>query len=955
MSRITALLFNAPDEQESDSDLSSSDDLQQGPRSNFGLSLPRLNKGKLRSASEFHSTHKKFFIRLSLAVSVALWVAVMGTPVYVSSVHYQLFGSRGKLRKRATDSGSHITAFCGGSDVGRMRNIAGPTAYPRLVEWNSTMPAWDDDTENDIWCGFLPNSWETYWPNIAQLIVFTVFSSTGQTTQLAWQGFIGTVAACLNQEMMYAIFPMGANGQCLDESADCVKQRYSQTICFIDVFLVLFLFLVSKAEENTIKFGMSWHVVFMMDFMDPTNTARQGLFKDFLSSLTFDNEVASVFYTTIIGLFVSVLATIIPRACLGRPPLLNRLWMLNNSVAAAKSVGDLWEDSIEYFCGEHRSAKRYQLEKKIKMVNVNISEVKSQVANAWWETFGMGQGERVRLAVQAVVNGHEGVLRTMHALASSILEEDFQGNHMIFCSFMKNYMVAVQVAAHDLTSVCAQAATDGRISEEEIAEIKAKTKVLRHSQAELLDAYVKACPDGTTADLSEEVTFCFSLSFWARTVEEFAHELSEYKFAPNTWCQTILQGLSATWHPKHIFEAEHFKFALRNWIPISVCYLLGFYLNGSIWDKYSFVMPNTLALLITRFSGSAINKNLHRILGVMLGKFLPILLNSGLLLIECGSAIRSIAQFATIFVFVGGACYIYYSSRTWSYMAVLIAGFGVYPLLVPCAASDQAVFATRYKEIGEVTVAIVIQLVLESALHAQGPNVLAVKKLQKVTAALTEGYKRFSEKDLQGMQNAVSEVGQCLNQALEVADGADPDTQLAAGWSAPFKIGLYRDAIARLHKILSDMVILVTACTDWDSELVFTDFYNEHSDSSILANLNEHDHMKELCRRIIDGMETDFEALIVVLNHSTETPVENKVMEEMESISSSYQIPKDKREKMYFDLTNKLRNRDAGKGSGLTADQHARGTVAVRALENTLNHLEGMTTRIISEDIFAKV
>ena len=29
-------------------------------------------------------------------------------------------------------------------------------------------------------------------------------------------------------------------------------------------------------------------------------------------------------------------------------------------------------------------------------------------------------------------------------------------------------------------------------------------------------------------------------------------------------------------------------------------------------------------------------------------------------------------------------CYVYYSSKMWSTVAVLVAGYGVYPLMVPC-------------------------------------------------------------------------------------------------------------------------------------------------------------------------------------------------------------------------------------------------------------------------------
>ena len=45
---------------------------------------------------------------------------------------------------------------------------------------------------------------------------------------------------------------------------------------------------------------------------------------------------------------------------------------------------------------------------------------------------------------------------------------------------------------------------------------------------------------------------------------------------------------------------------------------------------------------------------------------------------------RGILQLLSLFLFVSMWCYVYYSSKMWSTVAVLVAGYGVYPLMVPC-------------------------------------------------------------------------------------------------------------------------------------------------------------------------------------------------------------------------------------------------------------------------------
>ena len=148
----------------------------------------------------FHTTHQKFFIRLSLALSVAFWVTLFSLPLYFGKLHYCVFGFRGELHE--TYSAYGRDPGCKPEMVGKMRNI-GSFKEPEMVQWTPDMTPWHDNLRHrDIWCGYLPATWEDYWPNIAQFIVFTVYASTGDTVRLAWQGLIGTAGACINLQRL---------------------------------------------------------------------------------------------------------------------------------------------------------------------------------------------------------------------------------------------------------------------------------------------------------------------------------------------------------------------------------------------------------------------------------------------------------------------------------------------------------------------------------------------------------------------------------------------------------------------------------------------------------------------------------------------------------------------------------------------------------------------------------
>merc|ERR1719428_2062585 len=100
---------------------------------------------------------------------------------------------------------------------------------------------------------------------------------------------------------MTRIFPSGA------KSHDCTAQEeakrlchlgetvyddpgYKEWVCWVDVVFVLFLFLISNAAGNTIKFGMSWHLYFMMNFMNPQKGPKLGEITTFLPGVYLDGE-----------------------------------------------------------------------------------------------------------------------------------------------------------------------------------------------------------------------------------------------------------------------------------------------------------------------------------------------------------------------------------------------------------------------------------------------------------------------------------------------------------------------------------------------------------------------------------------------------------------------------------------------------------------------------------------
>ena len=332
-------------------------------------------------------------------------------------------------------------------------------------------------------------------------------------------------------------------------------------------------------------------------------------------------------------------------------------------------------------------------------------------------------------------------------------------------------------------------------------------------------------------------------------------------------------------------------------------------------------------------------------------------------------------QVITIFLFVACGGYVYFCNGTFSYIAVLVAGYGVYPLMVPCSSEAglshaamalhakvaclmacfwtvwtvwtvwlqaQEDFAAHYKEIGQVTVAITLQFVLESSLHRTSARELAVRKLEAAMDALTDGFRGFFDGDIAKMKEALA-VESLLLEASTLAESADPSKQLAPNWSTPFNLRLYQQSVRLLRDIFAEFNMLFTACANqgWGDELV-SDILQPLSSSPILQPMAE-----QLCQRHL------MEALLLTLRHTSETPLNV----ELDATVAKPEAKPEARDELYLDLTRSVpvmrrKSKPEESKPSILHDTQARVTVAIRALENAASHMDRIAWLVVSEDVF---
>merc|ERR1712113_1295877 len=100
-----------------------------------------------------------------------------------------------------------------------------------------------------------------------------------------------------------------------------------------------------------------------------------------------------------------------------------------------------------------------------------------------------------------------------------------------------------------------------------------------------------------------------------------------------------------------LFSGPKLLFALRNTLSIFLTFVLGYYCDNALFTPYSATMSGTLSLLVSHFPGSALAKNLKRLLGVTLGKVLPIIIMGLCSFSPCGSYMRYFSKIISLFFF----------------------------------------------------------------------------------------------------------------------------------------------------------------------------------------------------------------------------------------------------------------------------------------------------------------
>eukprot|EP00928_Gymnodinium_smaydae_P055323 TRINITY_DN388_c1_g1_i1.p1 TRINITY_DN388_c1_g1~~TRINITY_DN388_c1_g1_i1.p1 ORF type:complete len:1026 (+),score=254.70 TRINITY_DN388_c1_g1_i1:47-3079(+) len=940
---------------------------------------------------QYVNAHRFFVSNFALALAVAAYTALFALPTYLPWADYQIFGQRLSTANFIEKNYTGPIPFCDSYMTRKWTNVAPAGEKPDLVKYdpdNASLPVWEETSPESVWCGVAPSMIRGYWGNAAQMIIFTVYLNTGNTVNLAWQGMIGTTLAIVNAwgiEMFYDKGDLASRQSCADLLLACEGKEDSEAcvaygddvaeslqLCkdggldtvfhfhstssrtvgnvfeWFDAIGVIALFLFSGAAENTMKFGMSWHIYFMMNIMNPSKGPPSFYHESMIPHFEWDSEYMAVLLTSLFGVTIAIVATLVPK------PLTNISKVKDDALAVTNAVNDILSDSVDYFCGSERSAKRFQIKEKIKALDGTVTTIEGNLAASWWETFDVGRFRDKRVLMQKFDHHATDVNDVMYTLKSTVLDETFDGRHQDFVAVVGEALINLKAETSTLLNKCLLSCEDGNLEEDEKEEMQEQIDVVEEKQRVLL-AQLRALSSGVNRDLANEFIFTFSISYWSHKVSAFARSIIDLQANGGnmfkTCCAGMESGFKTTWNPRETcLDKEKAKFAFRNLVPITICFVIGYFgqpgsataASIALFDPYNGTMASTLSLLISHFQGSAMQKNIQRLLGVVMGKALPIIVFTVMSLVSCENAFQPFLQFVTLMVFVFNFCYMYYTSAQFSTVGCLIAGFGTPMLMHSCAASVDWNFAAKYREIGQVTAAIMIQTLCDFLLSETAPRDMSVSLMRTMTEGLQDSLTGFFEHDLDAMKAGYKSASAALASAQAISGETDPKLSMVRGFNVPFKYDAYLLILDCYKSMLADMNMLIIVSMNPDPNARVR---AEHDgcDSDLINYMSSSRNM-EVCKDdLLSLVEAGFGATLAVLEHKTEEPVDDENVAELKLMKPT--VPLAGFNELYNELGANIRPNMYGKD--VSSDGVVRLAVALRCLRNLKKHMGDLSTTVL--------
>lgn len=577
---------------------------------------------------------------------------------------------------------------------------------------------------------------ESYATNIGAtvvtMIVFTIYANLGNTVQLAWQGAIGTGWACAFIFVMSAWVPGGAS-----------NPDYNPFVGHLINLVFIFLCLALNLNKNVRVFILSYHMYWVIDWMNPATLNAYNTSWSIFDNLSLDPLVTIV--TACVGMVVALLAMFLPT------PIKASSAAKSGAMSATMMVTELVGELSAYFSRSEPSVKIISLETKAVELREFVDSMQANVDAYWWENFDCCKDGLIR----DLLGKHIVMMRSMcdniFAMQVCIAKEDFGETHVGCMSAISDQVNNLCQAVKELLIKLTNSASDGAIDEDEEQALKdlakAVSTALEALSIKFNETRKSICPEQViNTELQSESFYVYCLSVYARQAVDYTLQMLNNPPQP-TFC---LRAIWLAW--VQVFDLAYLKknlssfssFTWRNYISIVICYYLDF-----TYYKFSGACSGTASLLLTEFAGSAIQKNLGRLQGVILGKIVPQTIKqiefqlAVALSMDIDGTTMITVRAITLWLWLFGTCYLYYASPAFGYIGCLAAAFGCpYLIYGPTNPEDvggaamEAANLAIYQNLAITCTTIIVMTLVDMYLAPERASTGAIKHYLKGLLAI---------------------------------------------------------------------------------------------------------------------------------------------------------------------------------------------------------------------------
>lgn len=618
-------------------------------------------------------------------------------------------------------------------------------------------------------------------------LVFTAYGNLGLTNQLMWEGFIGTFFACLVVHVLNALMPSGARGE-----------HYNAPLTHAVNFLAIFLGYFLNIQKNTRMFYVCYHVYFLIEFVNPNSV----MVWNSSWAINFDSYQATTLFTAIIGLVVAPCVFLIPSRITAKDSCQKAA--LHTTAMLTKLVDDLQS----YYERATPSVVIFQCEASSAALRTNVGNMSADLGGAWWECFDMGTGGQTRELLTRHLSMMDRMQDNIYALFMCISKEDFGASHIECMIRIKDASRQVIATTKDLLMKATHAANDGAIDDDEKEELEGLITNCKDAVSNLAKAFNTtrmeiSADEVISASLQSESFFVYCLSRYSRLAQEYTDHMLNNPPRPTNICTSMTNDFKGMFDSSVIIANENYRsFTLRNTLAVSSAFYIGMFLLG-----FDAVPAGTICVLISNYTGSALQKNLGRLQSVVVGTIMPHLV-SNLLGLSCYGP-RIALQALVIFAWEHLCIYIYFSSPAFGGLACLTAAFSLSNIIYPCVPhakqsvmdAQAAAFETAMMtKIVDTTLGILIMTAVDMCLAPKRANEEALESFSLGLLSIDCGMQAVFAPRKKGKDGMGKPIKGTVNVQRRRKDIplVNPRVKIEVGYKGPAQLGGFLSLAADL-------------------------------------------------------------------------------------------------------------------------------------------------------------